>query len=361
MKKIMLRKNYLSYIFLAMLIVFSGFTSEALSQHISFGNPCFDESYAQLDYDTVVKCLKNRLAKNPDDVDTILHLARLYRITKSRGELDTAYENAFEILKQKAEKSKITIKEKIEYAGLLMYKKKITESEKLRNEIFEEVEKALYVDGKSFDTDTMVAISGLYRHKNNNDKSLQILDRIIKKVESGKDERKNWILANLISIKASVHFNNMKTPDSAMTGLKLLEEAFTKNPDDYVIKNLLAFYLKKKKDFDKSIKLYKELTKQIKFDKYFNKPYVQLGDCFESAGMLEEAEKAYIDDITAYPAHRRTYTKLAELYRNQGNQDKAISVFEKGLKAAKEMDDKNYVAYFKKMLKEEKALKSEKK
>ncbi|OGL46256.1 MAG: hypothetical protein A2161_00120 [Candidatus Schekmanbacteria bacterium RBG_13_48_7] len=361
MTESIIKSGQFSIISILALIFCVGMVSDGFTQQSSFENPCFGEHYVQFDYDTVVKCLEAQLAKEPENVDTILQLSRLYRITKNRDKLESFYDKAFEILDKKAKQSKLSLKEKIDYAGVLNIKRATPESGKNLDSILAEFEEEFYGKGKLFDIDTMVNMSGIYRNKQKYGKSIEILDRTISSLESGDRQDKNRIIGSLMGLEASIYFNNLKSEESTKKGYQILEKAVELCPNDMVIKNLLAYYAGEKNDFPRAIKLYKEMINQVKYDKYFNKPYRQLAQCYELTGDMKQAESTFLEDIDHYPAHFQTYKKLLAFYQSRGENEKFISLCKKGIEAAKLSNNNYFATFFENTIKETKNILNEKK
>ena len=114
------------------------------------------------------------------------------------------------------------------------------------------------------------------------------------------------------------------------TGIKLLQEAQKLDPEDVDITYEIGYAYYLDKDYKKAI----QILEKIKSDKKA-KDYVfqLLGNAYDNLGKTEDALAAYKDGLKKFPNSGRLYLEQGTLWMRQKEYNKALDLYEAGIKA----------------------------
>ena len=114
------------------------------------------------------------------------------------------------------------------------------------------------------------------------------------------------------------------------TGIKLLQEAQKLEPEDVDITYEIGYAYYLDKDYKKAI----QILEKIKSDKKA-KDYVfqLLGNAYDNLGKTEDALATYKDGLKRFPNSGRLYLEQGTLWMRQKEYNKALDLYEAGIKA----------------------------
>jgi tetratricopeptide (TPR) repeat protein len=114
-------------------------------------------------------------------------------------------------------------------------------------------------------------------------------------------------------------------PDEAII---MLENAKKPDPNNFIYDYEIAFAYYIKKDYKKSLAIYKKV---IKYNNADDQCYQMLGNLYDINGKPQKAIDAYDEGLKKFPGSGRLYLEKGNIYWNERNLSKALTYYEKGI------------------------------
>ncbi|HEY4788534.1 MAG TPA: tetratricopeptide repeat protein [Bacteroidales bacterium] len=138
--------------------------------------------------------------------------------------------------------------------------------------------------------------------------------------QSNKDEAKS-------KKNKAIELMDNGNPDEAV---KLLDEAKKLDPDNYVYdyEKAYAYYIKQ--DYKTALKIYKDV---VKYDNATDQCFQMLGNLYDMNGDPEKALEAYDKGLKKFPNSGRLFLEKGNVYWGQKKYGEALPFYESGIKA----------------------------